>query len=153
MSAASTRVSHTPACCRRTLHTGAGLCGAAGGEPAAGRAPGPGRGGQGEPAGGRAEQGRHAAQQVQALRPRPRLGRARWATCHVSVWLVTWLVSCCRPVHAVPQAGGRGHGVQWGLPVQVGPVFQLNSHVIYWFTAAKTTLYTYRNMHHVNHVE
>ena len=34
------------------------------------------------------------------------------ATCHVSVWLVTCLVSCCRPLHAVPQAGGRGHGVQ-----------------------------------------
>ena len=38
--------------------------------------------------------------------------RAPRATCHVSVWLVTWLVSCCRPLHAVPQAGGRGHGVQ-----------------------------------------
>ena len=60
-----------------TLDTGAGLCGAAGGESAAGRAPRPGRGGQGEPAGGRAEQGRHAAQQVPPLRPRPRLGRAR----------------------------------------------------------------------------
>ena len=40
-------------------------------------------------------------------------GEDTCATC-ATCWcgLVTWLVSCCRPLHALPQAGGRGHGVQ-----------------------------------------
>ena len=40
-------------------------------------------------------------------------GEDTCATCHVSVWAAAGnLVLCCRPLHAVPQAGGRGHGVQ-----------------------------------------